>query len=97
VSYKRTNYRIYILYLTKEFLYGIFLMTKLKILTYFSFKRRENRRHRGAGRTEKRRGQNLEKGTRSPKVRDLVEYPGASGNFISTVSEMPFHAFWAEI
>ena len=52
---------------------------------------------RGAGRTEKRRGQNLEKGTRSPKARNLVGCPGAPENIISRVSEMPFHAFWADI
>jgi hypothetical protein len=52
---------------------------------------------RGAGRSEKWRGQNLEKGTRSPKARNVIGCPGPPGNFISRVSEMPFHAFWAEI
>ena len=43
VSYKRTNYRIYILYLTKEFLNGISLMTKLKILKHiFILREKQN-------------------------------------------------------
>jgi hypothetical protein len=55
---------------------------------------------RGAGRTEKRRGQNFEKGTFLFFVEDLV---GVSGRilpwkmFKSRVFEMPFHAFWADI